>query len=130
LEILLVAAPLKNGGTLTGFLAFIDTPDAFLEETSDIIKYEAGDRLIKKAFHVLADVFSSENVYRIGGAEFAVFGHESDEIIFNADVDRVRNLMDELDISVSIGSVYCAFGTMDINKVIKHVNKLLRDKIS
>ncbi|MBR5406190.1 MAG: GGDEF domain-containing protein [Lachnospiraceae bacterium] len=192
----LVAGPLEKGGSLTGFLAFIDTPDTFLEETSNIINivsyfvnqlitqreekkrlryysyndamtgaqnrrafndylrdgfdpasafgflichangvdeanrsegYEAGDRLILKTFRALSDVFSKENIYKLGGAEFAVFGYESDEILFNTDVDRARSLMDELKISVSIGAVYCAFGTMDIKKVIKHVNKLLRD---
>ena len=192
----LVAGPLEKGDSLTGFLAFIDTPDTFLEETSKIISivsyfinqlitqreeqkrlryysyndamsgaqnrrafneylksgfdpasafgflichangfdevnrlegYEAGDKLIIKTFRALSDVFSAENIYRLGGGEFAVFGHESDEILFNSDVDRARSLMEELNISVSIGAVYCAFGTMDIKKVIKHVNKLLRD---
>lgn len=194
----IVTGPLERGGELKGFLAFIDSPSEFLEETAHVINivsyflnqlitqreeqerlryysyndalsgalnrrafneyieegldtsaafglmichingfeeanrvkgYEAGDNMILNTVNALTEVFGKEHVYRIGGAEFAVFGFETDETFYDADVARVRNLTAEKDLNLSIGPIYCAYGTMDINKVIKHANILMRDDI-
>ena len=192
----MVAGPLESSGSLNGFLAFVDSPAEFLEETAHIINivsyflnqlivqreeqerlryysyndamsgalnrrafneyledgldmsqafglfichingfdetnrkrgYEAGDKLIIDTVHAVTEVFGKENVYRIGGAEFAAFGYETDESFFDSDVERVRSLTDDMGVSLSAGAVYCAYGAMDIKKVIRHANELLRN---
>lgn len=88
--------------------------------------YEAGDRMALGLVQGLQDVFGKEHVYRLGGAGFAVFGFETDEAYFENDVERFRRIMKEKELDVSVGAVYCAYGAMSIDKVIRHAAELMR----
>ena len=81
--------------------------------------YEAGDRVLADTAACLAEVFGNENVYRLGGGEFAAFGFESDESFFDSDMARAGKLISDKDINASVGGVYCTYGTMNMNSVIK-----------
>ena len=99
------------------------------EATNRDFGYEAGDRLIVGMAQCLTDTFGEENVYRLGGGAFTAFGFEYDESFFDADVKRVRRLSAEKGINISAGAVYCAYGTLDIKKVIDHATELMRKDI-
>ncbi|MBR5116308.1 MAG: diguanylate cyclase, partial [Lachnospiraceae bacterium] len=88
--------------------------------------YEAGDRMARDLVQALKEVFGPEHVYRLAGAGFAVFGFETDESYFESDVERARRLTQEKGLEISFGSVYCAYGTMSIDKVIRHAEELMR----
>ena len=99
-----------------------------LEDANNTKGYEAGDMMVKDMVGVLSDVFGIKNVYRLGGAEFAAFGFESEEGLFEADVERVRKLAAEKELRVSTGAVYCAFGTMSMTRVINRASELINEK--
>ncbi len=84
-----------------------------LKAVNDQLGHEAGDALIIDVAKSLIEVFGAENVYRMGGDEFAVYGFEPEESAFDADVARAKVLIAEKGRSASIGMVYCAAGTMD-----------------
>ena len=71
----------------------------------------------------LSEVFGNENVYRLGGGEFAAFGFETDESFFDSDVARAGKLISDRKINVAIGGVYCTYGTMNMNGVVKRARE-------
>lgn len=101
-----------------------------LEDANNTKGYEAGDMMVKDMVGVLSDVFGIKNVYRLGGAEFAAFGFESEEGLFEADVERVKKLAGDKELRVSIGAVYCAFGTMSMTRVINRASELISEQKS
>ncbi|MCR5596629.1 MAG: GGDEF domain-containing protein [Lachnospiraceae bacterium] len=85
--------------------------------------YEAGDNVLADTAKCLSEVFGNENVYRLGGGEFAVFGFETDESFFDSDVARAGKLISDRKINVAIGGVYCTYGTMNMNGVVKRARE-------
>ncbi len=98
-----------------------------LEEINRKNGYEAGDRIVLHAAKCLMEVFGDENVYRINGTEFVTIGFESEEVFFDNDVERVRRMIEERDIVVSVGFLYCLHGTTDLSLVTSRVLELLRE---
>ncbi len=96
------------------------------EAANNAFGYEAGDRMANTLVQCLKEVFGEGHVYRMAGAGFAAFGFETDEAYFEGDVERARKLAQERELDVSFGSVYCAYGTMSIDKVIRHAEELMR----
>ena len=90
-----------------------------LEDISVNEGFGAGDNLIAKLVDIMSDVFGSENVYRLAGSSFVAFGFETDETYFGDDVARFEKNAKDNGINVSVGSVYCINGTMDIRTVVK-----------
>ncbi|MBR4542973.1 MAG: diguanylate cyclase [Lachnospiraceae bacterium] len=92
-------------------------------EISNNQGYEAGDRVLADTASCLVEVFGNENVYRLGGGEFAAFGFETDESFFDSDVSRAGKLLSEKEINASVGGVYCTYGTMNMNSVVKRARE-------
>ncbi|MCR5700517.1 MAG: diguanylate cyclase [Lachnospiraceae bacterium] len=95
-------------------------------EINDLQSLEAGDKKLVEMADTLREVFGEGHVYCVGSSELVAFGFESDETIFDNDVERVRKQMSHKELEAFIGAVYCTFGTMDISTVIHHANKLMR----
>ena len=99
-----------------------------LEEISVKDGFKAGDAVVAEAANIMEDVFGSEHVYRMAGSSFVAFGFETDETYFNDDVARFEKNAENASISVSVGSVYCMNGAMDIKTVVKRAGQILRSK--
>lgn len=95
-------------------------------EINDLQSLESGDKKLVEMADILRDIFGEDNVYHVGSSELVAFGFESDETIFDNDVDRVRKQMNHKELEAFIGAVYCTFGTMDLSTVIRHANELMR----
>ncbi len=115
----------------------LDTSTAFgylccsligLEAINKARGYEAGDRIVVEVAECLMGVFGEENVYRLNGTDFSVFGFESEEIYFENDVERVKKLIKEKEIDAQIASLYCMYGTKNLDLVIQRVNDRLTGK--
>ena len=115
----------------------LDTSSAFgylccsltgLEEINKARGYEAGDRIVVEVAECLMEVFGEENVYRLNGTDFSVFGFESEEIFFENDVERSKKMIKEKEIDVQIASLYCMYGTKNLDLVIQRVNDRLTGK--
>lgn len=120
---------LLDGLDTTGAFGFYICHINGFDEANRKYGYEKGDKMIKETVACMTEVFGKGRVYRLGAAEFAAFGFETDETFFNSDADRVSRLVGEKDLSLAVGAVYCSFGTMDMDKVIKHANKMMRDNM-
>ena len=68
------------------------------------------------------EVFGNENVYRLNGTDFSVFGFESEELFFENDVERVKKRIAEKQIEIRSDSLYCMYGTKNLDLVIRRVN--------
>ncbi len=99
-----------------------------LGDTNDTGGYEEGDRTVRTMVGIMKDIFGEKNVYRLSGAEFTAFGFETDEGFFDGDVQRVRKAAAAKGIDISLGSVYCANGTMGMERVIRRADGLLRSE--
>lgn len=62
----------------------------------------------------------------MGGAEFSAFGFETDEVFFNSDVERARKMAKDRGLELSVGHVYCAFGTMAVNRVLARAAEIMK----
>ena len=90
--------------------------------------HEAGDELLKDVAHSLADVFGNDNVYRVGGDEFAVYDCTSDKETFGNKVTEARNTIDRLGRSVSMGCIYNDSGEIDYEKIKIQVDALMYEE--
>lgn len=97
-----------------------------LEAANYSVGYEAGDEMVKAVAACITDVFGKEHSFRVGGTQFVAFGFETDEIYFRNDIERVRKLAKEKEVSITVGGVYCLNGTMDMNIVIDRAHELLQ----
>ncbi len=100
-----------------------------LEKTNKTLGFESGDKMLVEAAKNLMEVFGKDNVYRVSGVELAAFGFETEEMFFYNDIERFRKLTLAKGFNVYIGSVYCIYGTKDVQMVIDRANyKLQQEK--
>ena len=100
----------------------------FIHGLSDVNKkqgFESGDRMVTETSKYLIDIFGADNVFRISGSKLVAFGFESEEVIFQNDIERFRKMMEDSKIEFSTRGVYCIYGTKDINIVINKANEIL-----
>jgi GGDEF domain-containing protein len=90
--------------------------------------YEVGDQIIVDAARMLFEVFGESNVFRVSGTQFIAFGFETEEVFFENDVERLKNMFKEHAIESKVSSVYCLYGTNDINIVLNRLEDLMREK--
>ncbi len=98
-----------------------------LEDVNRKYGYEAGDRIVVEIAECLMEVFGKENVYRLNGTDFSVFGFESEELFFENDVERVKKMIAEKEIETRSASLYCMYGTRNLDLVIRRVNDRLNE---
>lgn len=88
-----------------------------LKKINDTEGHEAGDALIADVADSLAAVYGEENVYRMGGDEFAVYVSGGDDALFSERLERFRALLAEKKRSAAIGAVFRPDGDRDYEKV-------------
>ncbi|MCR5674121.1 MAG: hypothetical protein K6G16_00275 [Lachnospiraceae bacterium] len=85
------------------------------------------DLIAQRLVRCMNDVFGNERVYRLTSTDFAAFGFETEESFFTGDVDRVKRLAADQGLHVSVGAVYCAYGTMGMERVMRRAGDMLKD---
>ncbi len=96
-----------------------------LKVANDTLGHEEGDRMIKDVATVLAEVYGRENVYRMGGDEFAAYMVTNYESIFTESVEHVKELLREKGRSASLGFIYASDGNPDCEDVKKQADKMM-----
>ncbi|MBO4903995.1 MAG: GGDEF domain-containing protein [Lachnospiraceae bacterium] len=86
-----------------------------LKSVNDNEGHEAGDRMIKNVASILSEVFGRDNVYRMGGDEFAVYSYDDYRQTFEDKIDEVRKRIAEKNIHVAIGISFAQFPDPDYN---------------
>lgn len=86
-----------------------------LKAVNDNGGHAAGDELIKKAASCLTEVFGYDNVYRMGGDEFAVYAYEDSLHEFEKKIEKVRAMAKEKSVYVAIGYSFAEGGDPDYN---------------
>ena len=86
-----------------------------LKAVNDNGGHAAGDELIKAVASCLSDAFGDENVYRMGGDEFAVYVYVDSRESFEKQIEKVRCAVKEKGIYVAIGYSYADGGDSDYN---------------
>ena len=110
----------KQKLTDTG-VAYIDLNG--LKKINDQKGHEAGDRLIRDAASIIAEIFP-EQVYRIGGDEFVVISTGIFEEDFGNKIKSLREKMDAVHISISAGYVWCQT-IDDLKSILKAADMLM-----
>ena len=101
-----------------------------LKEINDTRGHQAGDEALKRAAHLLAKCYGSENAYRWGGDEFLVVMPLVKELDFKASFRRLRELVGrEQDLSIALGSDWGA-DTTHLNEAICRTDqRMYSDKV-
>lgn len=101
-----------------------------LKEINDTRGHQAGDEALKRAAHLLAKCYGSENAYRMGGDEFLVLMPLVKELDFKASFRRLRELVGrEQDLSIALGSDWVA-DTAQLNEAICRTDRrMYSDKV-
>ncbi len=81
-----------------------------LKAVNDNKGHEAGDDLIKRVSGCLTDVFGAENVYRMGGDEFAIYSFDDSIQIFEEKIDKIRHMIIQNGDSIALGYSYAQGG--------------------
>lgn len=98
-----------------------------LKLMNDTKSHEVGDRYLKQAGKVLAEVFG-KMAYRIGGDEFVVLAPEIEKELFEEKIKELECSMESQKISVSAGSFW-EENCQDINEALKVAErKMYREK--
>lgn len=77
-----------------------------LKRINDNLGHNNGDRLILQATHILTDLFSPRNVYRIGGDEFLVVCQDISQKVLDEQIAKLRARIAEENCALSIGSTW------------------------
>ena len=97
-----------------------------LDEVNIAEGYEVGDQIVVVAAKIMMEIFGDSHVFRVNGTQFMAFGFEAEEVFFENDVERVKKMFGENSIEANFASVYCLYGTNDINIVLKRAEDLIR----
>lgn len=84
-----------------------------LKAVNDNEGHEAGDEMIKSVATCLVKVFGIDNVYRMGGDEFAVYVFEDSKSAIETRIREVRSMTSKNGVQVSIGYSYAEAGDAD-----------------
>ena len=86
-----------------------------LKAVNDNGGHDAGDELIKTVASCLVEVFGRENVYRMGGDEFAVYAYVDSRQELEKQIEKVKSITDKKHAYVAIGYSYAEGGDPDYN---------------
>ena len=90
-----------------------------LKEANDHEGHAAGDRLIIETAHALANEFGNDRVFRTGGDEFLVVLQDYSEQEVNDDINLVKNYLNNVHVSSSIGYAFTDALEGDVIDLIK-----------
>lgn len=90
-----------------------------LHELNNTLGHDAGDKLIKTVASVLADAFSWENLYRIGGDEFVAFTAPGKADETKRILNEIKQKLAEKKYFISVG-----YGEQDENNTT--INEIIR----
>ncbi len=96
-----------------------------LKRTNDELGHERGDELIITVANKLVEVFGSNNVFRIGGDEFVVYSYDTPAEVFNAMIEKAKELLADPDASASVGGMYATDASMDIEAVKEKAEEIM-----
>lgn len=100
-----------------------------LKAVNDSGGHAAGDELIRTVATCLTDVFGSDNVYRMGGDEFAVYAYEDSRAAFEEKIEKVRSMIGDKGFHVAIGFSFADGGDPDYNARMKEAdNRMYEEK--
>ncbi|MCR4739356.1 MAG: diguanylate cyclase [Lachnospiraceae bacterium] len=100
-----------------------------LKDVNDSEGHEAGDRLIKTVVSCLTKIFGEENVYRMGGDEFAVYAYEDTREGFEKKIEKARAMVKEKGIEVAIGYSFAEGGNPDYGALrVQADNRMYEEK--
>ncbi len=94
-----------------------------LKSVNDSQGHEAGDEMIRNVANCLSEVFGRDNIFRMGGDEFAAYVYADDLESFEAKVDEARALLDEKDCCVSMGIAFASDGEKDFKSLKKEADR-------
>lgn len=99
-----------------------------LKAVNDKEGHEAGDAMIKNVASALSEVFGRDNVYRMGGDEFAVYTYEEYRQTFESKIEKVRGLVEQKGIHVALGGSFAQYGDKDYNSRKMEADKRMYDE--
>ena len=99
-----------------------------LKAVNDNGGHAAGDELIKTVASCLTSVFGSENVFRMGGDEFAVYVYEDTIQGLEEKIEKIRSLTSEKGAYVAMGYSFADGGGADYNAMRAEADKKMYDE--
>ncbi|MBR5406812.1 MAG: sensor domain-containing diguanylate cyclase [Lachnospiraceae bacterium] len=100
-----------------------------LKAVNDNAGHDAGDELIKEVASCLTEVFGQENVYRMGGDEFAVYVDDENLQAFESRIYGFKSLIAKKGYHVAVGYSYAKDGDPDYNSLkIEADNRMYDEK--
>ena len=102
-----------------------------LKRINDNLGHNNGDRLILQASHILTDLFSPRNVYRIGGDEFLVVCQDISQKVLEDQIAKLRTRVAEENCALSIGSTWSDSHEDNFSQLITLADdSMYRDKLA
>lgn len=99
-----------------------------LKAVNDNEGHEAGDAMIKNVASALSDVFGRDNVYRVGGDEFAAYSYDEYRQTFESKIDKVKSMVIAKGIHVAMGGSFAQYGDKDYNSRKIEADKRMYDE--
>ena len=96
-----------------------------LKTVNDTEGHEAGDFLIKDVADALSLAYGQDNVYRMGGDEFAAYSTLEDQKEFTDCFEKLNRELKKRKRSASLGWVYRPDGDPDFERVKKEADKMM-----
>ncbi len=96
-----------------------------LKKVNDTEGHEAGDCLITDISESLGIVYGMDNVYRMGGDEFAVYDLAASKEAFLINIEKLGREIELRGRSASLGYVYRSSGDIDFEKVKREADDMM-----
>lgn len=98
-----------------------------LKEVNDVLGHGAGDELIASVAKIITDIFPEARKYRFGGDEFVILDFDTDETVFNEEIERLTGSWDDT-YSASVGGVWLEHAKDFEKNVAVADERMYRDK--
>ena len=108
-----------KGGDFDKAVGILECDIVGLKNINDLQGHEAGDNTIRRVCQTLLSVFSTSEVYRMGGDEFLAVCDCETENEFEIQIELLRRKIAENNCILSIGSVWSGKGKKDFNSLLK-----------
>ncbi len=96
-----------------------------LKRVNDNEGHEAGDRMIRDVADAMKEIYGKDNVYRMGGDEFAAYCMAEDSETFAKAFAKLQIAIKQRGRSASLGRVYRSDGDPDYKAVKKEADEMM-----